>query len=123
MAEVTTQAVSSPVEAQDPFNGNQPSLREYSAYRQSGEIPERFKPAVVAEAATADTPEQTADSENVTDSETEETQEQPHKVSGAEKRIKQLLAENKSLKEAQQAKKDVTPDPSPAPQFRSKSVV
>src|ERR1035437_2743628 len=117
MPEVLTPAASSPVEVVDVFNGQTPTLREFNAYRQSGEVPERFKPAEAAEAATADTPEQTADSENVTDSETEETQEQPHKVSGAEKRIKQLLAENKALKEAQQAKPNVVSAPSAAPQF------
>lgn len=117
MPEVLTPAASSPVEVVDVFNGQTPTLREFNAYRQSGEVPERFKPAEVAEAATADTPEQTADSENVTDSETEETQEQPHKVSGAEKRIKQLLAENKALKEARQEKPNVVPAPSAVPQF------
>ena len=111
-----TQVVSSPTEVQDPFNGQTPTLREFTNYRQTGDVPERFKPAETVEAATTDTPEQTTDSENVTASETEETQEQPHKVSGAEKRIKQLLAEKKAL-EARLAQQDVKPAPSAAPQM------
>lgn len=98
-----TQAVSSPAETADPFNGQQPTVVEYNSYRETGELPERFKPAEKAESATADAPEQTADEteaetpENESESESEEAQEPPHKVSPAEKRIKQLLAEKKDL--------------------------
>lgn len=94
-----TLAASSPVEAPDPFNGQSPSLAEFNAYRQSGDIPERFKPE--AESATADAPEETAEI-------APETQELPPKTSEAEKRIKQLLGEVKALKEAQ-AKQTVPP--------------
>ena len=50
-----TQAVSSPAEAADPFEGQTPTLAEFNEYRNSGELPERFKPAV-AESAPADDP-------------------------------------------------------------------
>ena len=115
---VETQAVSSPAEEQDPFNGQTPTLREFNSYRVSGEVPARFTPAEAVESAPADTPEETAETEIAPDSESEETQEQPHKVSGAEKRIKQLLAEKKALeaKLAQTVKTDVPPASSPAPQ-------
>ena len=99
----TTPAASSPVVEADPFNGQTPSLREFSEYRVTGDVPQRFK-AEEAATAPADAPEKTADSELAPDTESEETQEQQHKPSGAEKRIKQLLAENKALKEAQQKK-------------------
>lgn len=85
----------------DVFNGQEPTLAEYSHYRQSGEVPERFKPAEKAEPAAAATSEETTESEaeeaeTESESETEETtQEQPQK--GAEKRIKQLLAQKKEL--------------------------
>jgi len=109
-----TQAASSPAETPDVFQGQQPTMAEYDSYRRSGELPERFKPAEPAESAPADAPEETAD-DPVPDSEPEEAQEQPQKpVSPAEKRIKQLLAENKELKRQQAARQDATPDSSPA---------
>lgn len=114
MAETTTVAASSPVEDQDPFNGQTPSLSEFQAYRQSGEVPARFKPP--AESAPADTPEETV-KPDAPESEPEDDQEPIHKGSGAEKRIKQLLAKVKELEAAQQAKPDVAPAPSPAPQL------
>jgi hypothetical protein len=103
-AEVSTQAVSSPAETADPFNGESPSIAEYNTYRETGELPARFKPAETAASATADAPEETAEETEAetpkpaSESDTEEeVQEQPHKVSPAEKRIKQLLAEKKDL--------------------------
>ena len=39
-----TQAASSPAEV-DVFRGETPTLAEYNAYRDKGEVPERFKPA------------------------------------------------------------------------------
>jgi hypothetical protein len=104
MPEVETQAASSPAETVDPFNGDSPSIAEYNTYRETGELPARFKPAEPAASATADAPEKTAEEteaeepENASESESEEeVQEQPHKVSPAEKRIKQLLADKKDL--------------------------
>lgn len=121
MSEQTVVAESSSV---DVFNGESPTFDEYSRYRQSGELPERFKPAEEAEAAPADAPEETVESEDEEsesepESEPEETQEPP-KGSGAEKRIKQLLAEKKELQRKLEAaaKQDVKPAPSPAqPQY------
>jgi hypothetical protein len=107
-----TPAASSPAETPDVFNGQQPSLSEFSEYRETGKAPERFKPAEKAESAPADAPESTVDAE-------EKSQEPPQK--GAEKRIKQLLAEKKQAiaeKEDLQrrldaAKPGVTADPPP----------
>ena len=118
-----TQAASSPAEV-DVFQGQQPSLAEYNQYRQSGELPERFKPT--AEPAPADAPEETEapegdEPETEPDSEPEEIQES--KGSGAEKCIKQLLAKTKELERKLAEKQDVKPESSPAleiPQARTK---
>jgi hypothetical protein len=40
MPEETTQAASSTAEVEDVFRGEQPSLDEFSRYRQTGELPE-----------------------------------------------------------------------------------
>lgn len=90
-----TQAASSTAEV-DVFNGQQPTLAEFQQYRESGEVPERFKPAA------NDSPEETVEteteeSEDAPESDPEETQEQPQKKSPAEKRILQLLAKQKEL--------------------------
>ena len=101
-----TQAASSPAETEVPdvFNGQSPTLAEYIRYRETDEVPERFTPAEKAESATADAPEETAEtteaerSEDAPEPEPEETQEQhPQKKTAAEKRILQLLAEKKEL--------------------------
>jgi hypothetical protein len=118
-----TVAASSPAEV-DVFRGEQPSLHEYSTYRQTGELPARLKPAEPAESAPADTPEQTVvategdEPESVPDSDPDEAQEQPAKGSGAEKRIKQLLAEKKELQRRLDAaaKPDVKTESSTAQQ-------
>jgi len=121
------EAASSPAETPDVFNGETPTLTEFNAYRETGEVPERFK-AAKADSAPAATPEKTVESEAeeaepAPESEPEETQEHPPKGSGAEKRIKQLLAEKKQAlleKEELQrkleaaAKPDAKPGPSPA---------
>ena len=49
---MSEQAVA-PVEAPDPFQGGEPTFEEFSKYRQTGEVPERFKPT---EAKAEDTP-------------------------------------------------------------------
>ena len=107
-----TQAASSTAEV-DVFQGQQPSVAEYDSYRRTGELHERFKPAEPAESAPADSPEETAETD-APDSDPEEAQEPPQKVSPAEKRIKQLLAEKKDLERKLAAQQDVKPDPSPA---------
>lgn len=116
-----TQAVSSPAEVTDPFNGEHLSLSEYQRYRDEGEVPERFK---AASAATTGAPEETAETpegeEPETDSESvpeEEAQEPPQKdMPPSQKRILQLLAEKKELQRQLEAAKkpDVKTDPSPA---------
>lgn len=96
--------------ADDVFGGQQPTMEEYNSFRQSGELPARFKPAEPAESAPADEPEEKAEAagdepETEQESAPDEAQEQPL-TKGAEKRIKQLLAKTKEL-EAQLAKQDV----------------
>jgi hypothetical protein len=126
MSEQTTQAESSPAETADVFNGEQPTLSEFNEYRQSGEIPARFKPAEEeAESAPADASEETTESEDdesetESESETEEAQEQAPKGNSAEKRIKQLLAKTKELERQLATKQDVKTEPSPAQQTRTK---
>ena len=120
MAEQTT-AASSTADQEDVFRGEHVSHDEFSHYRQTGELPARFKPAETADSAPADAPEQTVvDSESDEletdpDSEPEEAQEQPKPGSGAEKRIKQLLAEKKELQRKLEAAKPTSTDSSPAP--------
>ena len=111
MAETT--AASSPAETPDVFQGQQVSLSEFSKYREDGTLPERFKPAETVESAPTDAPEETADTD-APDSDPEEAQEPPQKVSPAEKRIKQLLAEKKELERKLAAQQDAKPDSSPA---------
>jgi hypothetical protein len=104
-------ADSTPAEVEDVFQGQSVSLSEFSKYRADGELPSRFKPN--------DTPEETVvpeaeEPEPEPESEPDATQEPPQKVSGAEKRIKQLLAEKKELERKLAGKPDVQPDPSTA---------
>ena len=117
MPEVTTQAESSPVEAPDPFNGKTPTLREFNDYRVTGELPARFTPAEEVVPATTDEPAEVEETETEPDSAPEDEQEPPEGIGNkARRRFEKLLAENKALKAAQQAKQDVTAAPSPAPQ-------
>jgi hypothetical protein len=114
MPEVETQAASSPAEAVDPFNGQQPSLREFSAYRATGEVPERFKP----EAESAPAPAEGEQPENEPASALEDDQELPEGISNkTRRRIEKLLGEKKELERqlAERAKPDAKPDSSPAP--------
>lgn len=119
MAEQTTQAASSPAEVEDVFRGETPTLDEFNSYRQTGEVPARFKTAEESESAADDDQEETdsedEESESESESETEEVQEPPHKGSGAEKRIKQLLAKIKELESKPAGKQDVQTEPSPIP--------
>lgn len=120
MSEQQTQAASSPAEVQDVFQGQQPTMAEYASYRQTGEVPARFKPAEKAESAPAAAPEETVESEGdepetAPESESEdEAQEPPQKGSGAEKRIKQLLAKVKELERIATAAKPDASASSPA---------
>jgi hypothetical protein len=121
MADVTTQAESSPAEV-DVFNGETPTLTEYNQFRSTGEVPERFKPAEPAESAPADAPQETEAAEVETpeiapESDPETAQEHPQKpVSPAQKRILQLLAEKKELQRKLEAvaKPDAQSGSSPA---------
>src|SRR5690348_4374080 len=99
-------AESQTAEAVDPFNGEQPTLAEFNEYRQTGELPARFKPAVTAaEAAPAATsegekPESAAESEAATE-ETQEQQEPQRKgPQTAKERIAHLSATIEKLWEA-----------------------
>ena len=113
-----TQAASSPVEATDPFNGQSPTLHEFNSYRVTGEVPARFAPAEDADPEPAEeTPAEGEEPENAPETAPEDDQEPPEGIGNkARRRFEKLLAENKALKAAQQAKPDVTPVPSPAPQ-------
>lgn len=123
MAEETTQAASSPA---DVFNGETPTLDEFNRYRETGEVPERFKPAEPADPAPADDQEETdpeaEEPEPESESEPEDTQELTPK---AKKRIAQLLAERHELRQKleQATKKDAPADPSPAPELSSKPTI
>jgi hypothetical protein len=119
MPEETVVAAPSAAEVEDVFRGEQPTLDEFNAYRKTGELPERFKPAEKAESDPADAQEETEESEaeeaeTESESESEEAQEPPQKGSGAEKRIKQLLAKNKELESKLASISDVKPESSPA---------
>lgn len=107
-----TLAVPSPAEteAPDPFNGQTPTLTEFNAYRQSGEVPEKYQPSAdSAPAPEGDKPESEPDSDP-------DSQEPPEGIGNkARRRFEKLLAENKALKAAQQAKPDEKPAPSAAP--------
>lgn len=99
--------VAAPSAAEDVFNGQTPSLAEYSQYRQSGEVPERFKPAETADPAPApETPEPSSEGdepETASDSEPEQQQEKDKdkgkpKAKTAEDRIAQLEATIEKIK-------------------------
>lgn len=119
-----TQAASSPAEVEDVFRGENVSHAEFSHYRQTGELPERFKPTAQAEAESADEPEETA-SEDLTEEVEAESAGDPEppkdsqeKKRGAEQRIKQLLEQKKQLErdlEEARRPKQTQADPSPAP--------
>ena len=99
---MSEQAVVAPAEVADVFNGENPSLSEFNHYRETGELPARFKPAENTETATVDQPEQTvtegtepesaAESEAATDQ-----QEKPKKPQTAKERIAQLDAKIEEL--------------------------
>lgn len=114
MAEQTTQAASSPAEVEDVFRGETPTLDEFNSYRQTGELPARFKPQ--AESDPAATPEETErpegeDPEHEPDSDPEDTQE-PKPKSKYEKRVLQLLEKTKELERKLAEKQDVKTEPS-----------
>jgi hypothetical protein len=96
----TLEAASSPAEV-DVFNGEQPSLAEYSQYRESGELPERFKPAEIAAPAPVEEKTEGEVPESVPDSEPEQQQEKDKgkpKGKTAEDRIAQLEATIERIK-------------------------
>ena len=115
---VETPAASSPVEVEDPFKGETPTLAEFSKYRTDGELPERFKadnPAVPAPAATPKAED--VEEEAALESAPDDTQELKPKTA---KRIQQLLAKTKELERQLAEKKDAKPtEPSTAPAVQS----
>lgn len=120
MAE-TTVAESSPAEATDVFGGKEVSMAEFSTYRQSGELPARFKPET-ADSGTDDAPEKTADdSESAPDSDPD-NQEQPPKgkvkSQTAEQRIAQLESTIEKIRKGAglERKTEVAPVSQPTPQ-------
>jgi len=76
------------VEAQDPFQGQEPTFEEFSKFRESGEVPERFKPAPVPPAATQ---EEAKPAEEKGTSEAEQEQEQERSEDGKFKAKKEPL--------------------------------
>ncbi len=65
-----------PTETPDVFNGETPTVAEFTKYREDGTLPERFKPAENAGAAPADASEKTEDSDIVGESETPDQQQE-----------------------------------------------
>ena len=95
MAEQTVAAAPSAAEQDDVFRGETPTLDEYNQYRQSGELPARFKTTETAgtepaESSEGEEPESAAESEAANQTQ-EKSQQQPKKLS-AEERIAQLRA-------------------------------
>lgn len=107
MAEESAVAVSTTAETPDVFKGETPTLAEFSEYRETGELPARFK-AEPAEPAPAT--ETAKPSEPAPASESEENQDLKPKTA---KRIQQLLDRIKELERTPE-KKDVKPESSPA---------
>lgn len=86
-----TQPASSPAEVADVFNGENVSLHEFSKFRETGEVPDRFKEADKADAASAEHSPEGYTLESVPDSETDNEQERPKpKRQTASDRIAQI---------------------------------
>jgi len=109
------------------FEEQNVSLEEFSRYRESGELPERFKPTEVVDAPEQTVEPEAEEPEPEPDSEPEESQEPKGK--GAEKRIKQLLAEKKAAEARAEElarklaeKQDVKP-PESSPAQRAKPTI
>lgn len=105
--EQTNPTAPSAVETPDVFNGQEVSLTEFSKYRETGELPERFKPSEEAEPEPAAEEDETQDSsegdepENDSDSETEDQQQESKtkpKKQTAEERIAQLESTIEKIK-------------------------
>ncbi len=107
-----TQAVSSPAEAVDPFNGQSPTLREFNSYRVSGEVPARFMPEEAAPAAAE--PAEGEEPETEPEAAPDEDQAPEGIGNKARKRFEKLLAEKKELERKLAAKPDAQPAPSAA---------
>lgn len=97
----TVAAESSPAEIEDVFRGETPSFDEFSRYRQTGELPDRFKPAGDADSASADQTQDSSEADADAEAETSAAPEaekqqqekpQPQKGKTAEDRIAQLEA-------------------------------
>lgn len=108
-----TQTVSSPVEVEDPFKGETPSLHEFNEYRETGKLPARFK--AVSESAPDDTQEETEETdaeEHEPEPESDPDKQEPQPKSKRDKRIAQLLADKKELERKLAEKTDVKPESS-----------
>jgi hypothetical protein len=78
MTEVATPVV--PVEAPDPFQGQEPTFEEFSEYRKDGKLPERFESAAAAPKKENQTPTAKAgSSEGEQPSETEQEKQEREK--------------------------------------------
>jgi len=75
----TQNTASSAVETPDAFKGENVSLHEYNQYRDSGEVPERFRSADAADSATAKDSSEGVPPESDPDSETGQQQEKKDK--------------------------------------------
>jgi len=123
MSDQAAVAASQPAEV-DVFNGEQPTLAEYSQYRQSGELPARFKPADTADPAPADPPQDPPEGEapgTDPDSDPDKQQEKKSKGKTAEDRIAQLEATIRKIEEGAGIKRKaevatVTEQPKVSPQ-------
>jgi hypothetical protein len=97
MSEQATIAESSPAEVADAFNGENVSLADFSRFRRTGEVPERYKAAENADSATADSSE-AEKAESASESETGEQQQEKRKGKSAEDRIAQLESTIEKIK-------------------------
>lgn len=105
MEDQTVVAAPSAADA-DVFNGENVSFEEFSHFRKTGEVPDRFKPAVIADPApAAETPQASSEGdqpETASDSEPEQKQQEQGKGAPkrqtAEDRIAQLEATIEKIK-------------------------
>lgn len=124
MENQTAVVESSPTETPDVFNGENVSFEEFSKFRSSGEVPERFKPAETkTEAATVQEQDQNQSegeqSESGSESESEEQQQQEPKGKKrptAEDRIAQLEATIEKIRRGAGIERKTEPAPVTEPE-------
>lgn len=76
-----SEATPAVAEVHDPFNGQSPSFEEFSKFRETGEVPERFKPAA-PEPKPAATEQEAKPAEDKGTSEAEQEQKQEREQDG-----------------------------------------